>query len=399
MNRNSRTTKGILAVAALIVIASALAAATPRRNSPRTITGDTLAAPPAHDQPIRTFPPAPAPKPEVEVVFALDTTGSMGGLIEGAKQKIWSIANHIASGQPTPDLRVGLVAYRDRGDAYVTRVYDLSSDLDSVFEHLQSFQAAGGGDGPEHVNRALYDAVHHMKWSQDAMKMVFLVGDAPPHMDYDDGYDYHKITREAAQMGIVMHAIRCGNDADTGRVWAEIAHSGQGTFATIDQSGGVLAVATPMDRRLGELSRRLFETAIVYGDDADRLRVAHMAAPAESAPAPVAADRSAYFGKTAGGGGKLDRADIVGGIVGSTKAMEPDKLPAEMRSMSDGERKAFIEKKRAERAAVAKEISELSARRDAFVKDELKKTKHADGFDAVVDKAIEHQAVHYGIKY
>src|SRR5688572_30028767 len=66
--------------------------------------------------------PAPAPvaepvkepeRPTIEVVFALDTTGSMGGLLEGAKEKIWSIASEIARGQPTPILKVGLVGYRD----------------------------------------------------------------------------------------------------------------------------------------------------------------------------------------------------------------------------------------------------------------------------------------------
>src|SRR3982750_1532331 len=67
-----------------------------------------------------------AKKPRVEVVFCLDTTGSMGGLIDGAKAKIWSICNQIATGKPTPELKVGLVAYRDRGDAYVTRVFDLT---------------------------------------------------------------------------------------------------------------------------------------------------------------------------------------------------------------------------------------------------------------------------------
>ena len=65
----------------------------------------------------------PAKKPKIEVVFCLDTTGSMGGLIEGAKQKIWAISNQIAGGKPTPELKVGLVAYRDRGDAYITKVY------------------------------------------------------------------------------------------------------------------------------------------------------------------------------------------------------------------------------------------------------------------------------------
>src|SRR5204863_2364258 len=88
-------------------------------------------------------------KPKVEVVFCLDTTGSMGGLIEGAKAKIWSICNQIAGGKPTPDLKVGLVAFRDRGDEYVTKVFDLTDDLDAVYSDLKKFVAAGGGDVPE----------------------------------------------------------------------------------------------------------------------------------------------------------------------------------------------------------------------------------------------------------
>src|SRR3954463_11220930 len=106
-------------------------------------------------------------KPKVEVVFCLDTTGSMGGLLEGAKQKIWAISNQIASGKPTPDLKIGLVAYRDKGDAYVTQVHDLTGDLDAVHAKLKTFQAQGGGDIPEHVNAALFDAVHKIKWSDD----------------------------------------------------------------------------------------------------------------------------------------------------------------------------------------------------------------------------------------
>src|SRR5438270_13078738 len=104
-------------------------------------------------------------KPRVEVVFCLDTTGSMGGLLEGAKQKIWSISNQIANGKPTPDLKIGLVAFRDKGDAYVTQVHDLTDDLDAVHAKLKTFEAAGGGDIPEHVNQGLFDSVHKIKWS------------------------------------------------------------------------------------------------------------------------------------------------------------------------------------------------------------------------------------------
>ncbi len=130
-------------------------------------------------------------RPTLEVVFVLDTTSSMGSLIEGAKEKIWSIASRMASGKPSPRIRVGLVAFRDNGDAYVTKNFDLTEDLDAVYKNLKGFRAEGGGDTPEHVGRALGEAVKLMSWSQDpkAAKMIFVVGDAPPHDDYKDGWD------------------------------------------------------------------------------------------------------------------------------------------------------------------------------------------------------------------
>src|SRR4029079_6467113 len=76
-------------------------------------------------------PPPPAPtKHPVDVVFAVDTTGSMGGLIEGAKRTVWSIATHIQKTDADADVRIGLVAYRDIGDDYVTRDFALTGDLD-----------------------------------------------------------------------------------------------------------------------------------------------------------------------------------------------------------------------------------------------------------------------------
>ena len=81
-------------------------------------------------------------RPKIDVVFVLDTTGSMDGLIQTAKEKIWSIATTMASAQQAPEIRIGLVAYRDRGDSYVTKVVDLSADLDSIYATLMDFEAA-----------------------------------------------------------------------------------------------------------------------------------------------------------------------------------------------------------------------------------------------------------------
>src|SRR5262245_56341187 len=61
------------------------------------------------------------PSPTLEMVFVLDTTGSMAGLLDGAKQRIWSIVNEVMLTESRPAVRVGLVAYRDRGDQYVTK--------------------------------------------------------------------------------------------------------------------------------------------------------------------------------------------------------------------------------------------------------------------------------------
>jgi hypothetical protein len=88
-------------------------------------------------------PALAAPGPRVEVAFVLDTTGSMGGLIDGAKRRIWSIARRIGEGQPRPDLAIAIVGYRDRGDEYVTRVHDLTGDMDLVYRNLMAFQAGG----------------------------------------------------------------------------------------------------------------------------------------------------------------------------------------------------------------------------------------------------------------
>ena len=97
-----------------------------------TIRGNAASTPPTHNV------VAPVAAKRVEVVFVLDTTGSMGGLIHAAKEKIWSIASTLAQAQQAPEISMGLVAFRDRGDAYVTQVVDLYRVLDSMYAKLLS---------------------------------------------------------------------------------------------------------------------------------------------------------------------------------------------------------------------------------------------------------------------
>src|ERR1700755_3080626 len=107
-------------------------------------------------------PPAPErPAPErpsdggktLEMVFVLDTTGSMGGLIDGAKQRIWGIINEVMQSPAHPSVRACLVTYRDHGDKYDTQILPVTNDLDKVYTTLMAFRADGGGDGPEDVRQ------------------------------------------------------------------------------------------------------------------------------------------------------------------------------------------------------------------------------------------------------
>jgi Mg-chelatase subunit ChlD len=179
-------------------------------------------------------------KPTVEVAFVLDTTGSMGGLIEGAKRKIWSIATAIVDSNPDADIRMGLVAYRDIGDDYVTRTFDLTTDIQDLYARLLELRARGGGDWPESVNEALDVAVNKLQWTEgsDARRIVFLVGDAPPHMDYAQDTKYPTTLAVAKQKGIIVNAVLAGDARDTERVWRDIAQNGNGRFIAIPQGAG-----------------------------------------------------------------------------------------------------------------------------------------------------------------
>ena len=106
----------------------------------------------AQDDPAGRVTDVVGSKPTVELVFVIDTTGSMGGLIDGAKQKVWNIVNEVMKAPSKPEVRMGLVAYRDHGDAYVTQVTCPSLGTStSVYNTLMAFKADGGGDGPEDV--------------------------------------------------------------------------------------------------------------------------------------------------------------------------------------------------------------------------------------------------------
>jgi Mg-chelatase subunit ChlD len=348
-------------------------------------------------------------RPRVEVVFVLDTTGSMGGLIQAAKEKIWSIATSLAQAQAAPDIRMGLVAYRDRGDAYVTRVVDLSDDLDSMYATLMDFQANGGGDGPESVNQALYDAVHSLSWSQDdqTYKVVFLVGDAPPHMDYRDDVKYPETLAAARNKGILVNAIQCGQDSATTPTWQQIAQLGEGSYFRVEQAGSAVAITTPFDKKLAELSARLDDTRVYYGtaeEKAAQQRKLDATDKLHAAASVASRARRATFNASESGTlnflGKGELVDDIASGRVDLPSVAPEKLPETLRALSPAEQEAFLRDKAAQRDELKQAIRQLSEQRAAYVKNKLETAGGAgDSLDDKLYSAVREQAAKKGFVY
>jgi len=348
-------------------------------------------------------------RPRVDVVFALDTTGSMSGLIQAAKEKIWSIASSMASAQTAPEIRMGLVAYRDRGDAYVTRRVDLSEDLDSVYAQLMDFRAQGGGDGPESVNQALADAVHRMSWGQDpkTYKVVFLVGDAPPHTDYPNDVQYPEILDAARKQGIVINTVQCGQAPDTTREWQKIASLGKGDYFQVDQSGSAVVMATPFDERMAKLSAELDKTRLYYGtDEAKAAKQAKLAATDKlhaSASVASQARRAAFNASESGeanlfGDGELVE-DIASGRV-DLDSLAPEALPEPMQAMSPTEQATVVAETADKRQALRDEIRKLAGKRDAYLAKKVEEVGGAEeSLDHKIYRAVREQAASAGLHY
>ncbi len=353
--------------------------------------------------------PLPHQAAKVEVVFVLDTTGSMSDLIQAAKEKIWSIASNMASAQQAPEIRMGLVAYRDRGDAYVTRVVDLSSDLDSMYATLMDFQAAGGGDGPESVNQALHEAVHNVSWSQDpnVYRVVFLVGDAPPHMDYQDDVKYPHSLSVAHKRGIVVNTIQCGKNSYTGKKWQHIAQLGNGRYFQVEQAGSAVAIATPFDKKLAELSRKLDDTRLYYGSPEDKKKQRKKIAATEKLHAAASLEsraRRATFNASKSGKVNLTgKGDLVDDVINGgadLSAIDRDQLPEPLQEMSVDEQEAMITETAARRNDLQGRIRELADQRSAYLKTEVDKLGGAkDSLDTKIYRAVRDQAGKLGLRY
>lgn len=155
------------------------------------------------------------PMRNLDIVFILDTTGSMGGEIQRLKETIEIIKLNLSSVRGLDSVRFGLQLYKDRGDEYITRSTLITGDLETFQKDLDAVYASGGGDGPEDLQGALDSALNRMNWDPRALRLAFIITDAPPHLDYENSVSYVDSARLAREKGIKLFSVGTGG-LDTG---------------------------------------------------------------------------------------------------------------------------------------------------------------------------------------
>lgn len=344
----------------------------------------------------------------VDLAICLDTSGSMEGLIESAKIKLWEIVNDLALAKPTPKLRVALITYGNDGHnsetGWVNIDAPLTDDLDTISQKLFALKTNGG---TELVARATRAAAEQLDWwpasaGEEPLKLIVVAGNESA--DQDTQYKYQDICKATISKGIMINSIYCGNPADNlAPAWKEVSTLADGHFACIDQNNGTIVITTPFDDELTKLSAAINTTYIAYGElgAEGKANQTMQDANAASLNSAVAAQRCATKGGAMYYNGQWDLVDACKDNAVKIEEVKDADLPDNMKKMTLDERKAFVKEMTDQRAGMQTQIGDLNVKRQVFVEAEMKKqaTNNDQAFDSVLRKAIRAQAAAKGFTF
>jgi len=168
----------------------------------------------------------------LDILFLIDSTGSMDDEIRQLKDNMIAIALQIDALPARPDVRFGFVAYRDRGDDFLVNTFPFTAELEPFVGALAAIEARGGGDYPEDLHAGLASALYEANWRQGpGISLIFLIADAPPHLDYPDQENYAFHLRQATAQGIKIYPIASsGLNAQGEYIFRQLAQVTNGRF-------------------------------------------------------------------------------------------------------------------------------------------------------------------------
>ncbi len=332
-----------------------------------------------------------AKKTKIQVAILLDTSGSMQGLIEQAKSRLWNIVNTLTTlkyNGEAPDIEIALYEYgsykRHDGD-YIRRITPLTADLDLISKELFALTTNGS---EEYCGTVIQRAVNELEWgnSKADMKLIYIAGNE----EFTQGnISYKTAIANALKKDIFVNTIHCGSeDVGIGDFWQDAALRGNGKFFNIDANATVRAIKTPFDPQIILCNEKLNDTYIGYGivgkerkmNQTVQDRNAGSISSANYTERAVSKSKAVYKNTS------WDLVDKVKEDKDALSRIKKEELPEELRNKSPEELKTFIKQKEEERTLIQKEINELAVKRQIYIDEQLKKEGENKGDD--LGKAI-----------
>lgn len=335
----------------------------------------------------------------IMLALLLDTSNSMDGLIDQAKSQLWKIVNELAEARcengSRPNVKIALYEYGNDGlsaqEGYIRQVNGLTDDLDVISEKLFALTTNGGN---EFCGYVIKSSLNQLAWSPSAndLKMIFIAGNEP---FTQGGVPFREACALAKQKGVVVNTIFCGDFNEGLQTdWKSGADVTGGTYMSIEQDRKTVYVPTPYDEKLDAMNNQLNDTYVYYGATGSRKKELQLSQ-----------DKNA---ERYGQANKVDRAvsksshvyknkswDLVDAAKDDEKVISgvsSDDLPAEMKNMTVDQRKAYVQKKSAERSRIQAEIQSLSKKRQEYISTHTPQDKKATMLDAAMINAVKQQA-------
>ncbi len=337
-------------------------------------------------------------QPRIQLAILLDTSGSMDGLIDQARSRLWKIVNELATARKNgqaPRLQVALYEYgQDSISAaagFLRCIVPLSTDLDRISEELFRLRTNGG---QEYCGQVIGTAVHELQWSGSGgdLKMIFIAGNEPFNQG---GTDYKDSCRQAIAHGIMVNTIFCGSYQEGLQTeWKAGAELADGQYLAIDAGRTPPPIAAPQDKEIARLSRELNLTYVAYGKDGagGKARQKEQDLNAATLSGEVMTQRAAAKASPQYSNSAWDLVDAKKAGTVKLEEMAEAELPQEMKGMSAQEKNDYVAALQGRREALQKKIARLHGERESYVKDKMKNLAAAETLDQAIIRALRLQA-------
>ncbi|MDW3650660.1 MAG: VWA domain-containing protein [Bacteroidia bacterium] len=341
----------------------------------------------------------------IQVALLLDISGSMDGLIDQAKSKLWQVVNDLSDAHKAgsnANLEIALYAYG--GDhlgaekGYVRQLAPLSTDLDLISEKLFALKTNGG---EEYCGKVIESAQFELDWSEkkDDLRMIFIAGNEP----FNQGnVQYQQVCKVAKQKDILVNTIFCGNYMEgINTFWKHGADLTNGAYMNIDHNVQSVHIATPYDSEISTLNAELNDTYYSYSRSGAVMKERQITQDNNAAGYGSAnmAKRAISKSKGAYKNSSWDLVDAVKEKKVKVEDLKKEELAPEFQSLDGDQLKQKIEELSTKRNDIQKKIVELDKKRKSYVAEQKKNKSEDQTLDAAMSKAIRDQAKSKNYKF